>query len=120
NGLFVFEIVDTGPGIGPKDLPHIFEAFRQADDTAARPADGTGLGLTIARELARAMGGDITVSSALGVGSRFGFAAKLEAVNPATIPEPPANVGKPLPELKGGYRVLLVEDNDVNAMIASA
>jgi len=55
--LFSFEVRDTGPGISAKDAAHIFDAFRQADDSATRPADGTGLGLTIAREIAQAMGG---------------------------------------------------------------
>jgi signal transduction histidine kinase len=72
---YSFDVRDTGPGIASKDLGHIFEAFAQVDESATRPADGTGLGLTIARELARAMGGDISVSSALGVGSRFEFTA---------------------------------------------
>ena len=117
---FVFEVADTGPGISATDLPRIFEAFHQADDTAARPADGTGLGLTIARELARAMGGDITVSTALGVGSRFGFAVKLEPADPISIPDPAAKVGEPLIPLSSSYHVLLVEDNDVNAIIAAA
>ena len=85
-GVFVFEVADTGPGIADRDLPHIFEAFRQVDETASRPADGTGLGLTIARELAQAMGGDISVSSVVGVGSRFTFTARLDWAAAATSP----------------------------------
>src|SRR5262249_34912486 len=116
--IWSFEVTDTGPGIAQKDLARIFEAFSQADDSAARPADGTGLGLTIARELARAMGGDIEVSSAPGVGSRFTFTARLEAV-PAPPPEEKI-ASRPISRLPRGCRVLLVEDNDVNAIIASA
>ena len=120
NGEYVFEVTDTGPGIAAADLPRIFEAFHQAEDTAARPADGTGLGLTIARELARAMGGDVTVTTALGVGSRFGFAAKFEPADATSIPEPATKIGKPMAQTTSGYHVLLVEDNDVNALIATA
>lgn len=115
---FSFEIRDTGPGIAARDAAHIFDAFRQADDSATRPTDGTGLGLTIAREIAQAMGGDVTVSSAVGVGSQFTFTALL--------PEAPAvsdqggRTQPKLPHLRDGYRVLLVEDNEVNALIATA
>ena len=116
--LYSFEVRDTGPGISTKDAAHIFDAFRQADDSATRPADGTGLGLTIAREIAQAMGGDVTVSSAVGVGSQFTFTAVLPKapmiIDQAIRPEPK------LPHLREGYQVLLVEDNEVNALIATA
>ena len=116
--LFSFEVRDTGPGIAAKDAAHIFDAFRQADDSATRPADGTGLGLTIAREIAQAMGGDVTVSSAVGVGSQFTFTAVLPEA-PA-VPERAVQPAPKLPHLRDGYRVILVEDNEVNALIATA
>jgi signal transduction histidine kinase/DNA-binding NarL/FixJ family response regulator len=116
--LFSFEIRDTGPGIATKDAAHIFDAFRQADDSATRPADGTGLGLTIAREIAQAMGGDVGVSSAVGVGSQFTFTAILPEA-PATSDQS-AQPQPKLPHVREGYRVLLVEDNEVNALIATA
>ena len=119
-GLWSFAIIDTGPGIASADLEHIFEAFRQVDETKVRPADGTGLGLTIARELARAMEGDIVVSSAEGVGSRFTFTARLEAVPLEEIPPIDEKLTRRAPRLPRGCRVLLVEDNEVNALIASA
>jgi signal transduction histidine kinase/FixJ family two-component response regulator len=121
-GLFTFEVTDTGPGISNNDLQHIFEAFRQVDETAVRPADGTGLGLTIARELARAMGGDIVVSSALGVGSRFTFTTVLEPLESNQIPEKALKTGRGAPRVRltAGCRILLVEDNEVNALIAGA
>jgi signal transduction histidine kinase len=116
--LYSFEVRDTGPGIAAKDAVHIFDAFQQADDSATRPADGTGLGLTIAREIAQAMGGDVTVSSAVGVGSQFTFTAVLpdapSVIEQVTPAEPK------LPHLRDGYQVLLVEDNEVNALIATA
>lgn len=62
---------DTGIGIPPEKLEEIFESFRQADSTTTREYGGTGLGLTICRNLARALGGDIQVASQPGEGSIF-------------------------------------------------
>ena len=117
---YVFEVIDTGSGIEAADLGHVFEAFHQIDETASRPAEGTGLGLTIARELAQAMGGTISVSSAIGVGSRFTFTATLDTVAKDEIPVERRKVARPKSQLPAGCHVLLVEDNEVNALIASA
>jgi signal transduction histidine kinase len=70
DGELSLVVRDTGAGIRPEDLPHLFERFFRADD-AARNAPGTGLGLAITRSLVELHGGRITVQSALGVGSRF-------------------------------------------------
>jgi signal transduction histidine kinase/ActR/RegA family two-component response regulator len=67
---FVVSVQDTGPGIEARDLSGLFEEFRQVGPDTVR-TEGTGLGLAISRRLARAMGGDITVSSTLGAGSTF-------------------------------------------------
>ncbi|WP_157044761.1 sensor histidine kinase [Roseobacter sp. GAI101] len=64
-------ISDTGPGIEPRELEKIFEAFHQADLSGTRSAAGTGLGLSIAKELARLEGGTISVKSEVGLGSTF-------------------------------------------------
>lgn len=68
-GRLEIEVADTGDGIAPEDLPHIFDRFYRGGE-GARDA-GLGLGLSISRELARALGGDITVASTPGKGSRF-------------------------------------------------
>ena len=70
-GRIVFEVEDTGIGIAADQLDKIFEPFVQVDRRLNRPMEGTGLGLAISRELARGMGGEITVESRLGVGSTF-------------------------------------------------
>lgn len=67
-GAFV-EVADTGPGIGPDHLPHVFERFYRVD--GARSGPGSGLGLAIARENARLLGGELEVRSEPGAGSRF-------------------------------------------------
>ena len=67
-------VVDTGRGIPPGDLERIFEPFRQASDTVPDGPRGTGLGLPIARQIVRAHGGDLQVSSTPGEGSTFWFA----------------------------------------------
>jgi signal transduction histidine kinase len=64
-------VTDTGTGIPADRLHHLFEPFVQVDDSHARRSEGTGLGLAISRDLARGMGGDITVASEAGVGSTF-------------------------------------------------
>jgi two-component system sensor histidine kinase BaeS len=70
-GEAVITVRDTGIGIAPGDLPKVFDRFWRADPSRSRATGGSGLGLAIARQLARAHGGDITVTSDLGVGTTF-------------------------------------------------
>jgi signal transduction histidine kinase len=64
-------VADTGVGIEPEDLAHVFERFYRADSSRARVSGGFGLGLSIAKELIEAMGGTITATSEAGLGSTF-------------------------------------------------
>lgn len=65
------QVVDSGPGIPPEQLPDIFEAFRRGSDYVQRERQGAGLGLSIAKEIVTRMGGEISVFSEPGSGSSF-------------------------------------------------
>ncbi len=85
----VFGVRDTGTGIAPAALKHVFEPFRQADDSVNRRHGGSGLGLTITRQLIEAMQGSIKLNSEPGVGTYF----EVEIAIPMAVmqvPEPPA------------------------------
>jgi signal transduction histidine kinase len=79
---------DTGIGIAPKDFKHIFEAFRQVDQSITRKYPGTGLGLAIIDSLVRMMGGQIFLESQLGAGSMF----KIEIPRQISLPTPTTNI----------------------------
>ena len=70
-GCLAVRVTDTGRGIPPDQLERVFQPFVQVDARLTRTEEGTGLGLAISRDLARGMGGDLTVQSRLGEGSTF-------------------------------------------------
>ena len=73
DGMIAISVADTGTGIAPEDLPHIFERFYRADSSRSRATGGSGLGLTITRRIVEAHGGIIDVASEIGRGSTFTF-----------------------------------------------
>lgn len=115
--ILMFKVTDTGIGILPERIEVIFEEFKQASDSITREFGGTGLGLAIVRKLLHFMGSEIYVESEPDKGSRFFFSLKLLIGNEQSINQV---VRKPIDHttLKG-KKVLLVEDNKINQMVAS-
>jgi PAS domain S-box-containing protein len=113
-----FAVRDTGIGIAPADQERIFSDFSQASAATTREFGGTGLGLGICRRLVAMMGGELSLDSAPGRGSRFSFELSLavadEAAVPVTAAAPQLGTGDAL----AGLRLLVVEDNPVNQQVA--
>ena len=112
DGRLEFSVRDSGVGMDDATQGRLFQRFMQGDESPSRRASGTGLGLEISRDLARLMGGDITASSRLGVGSTFTASLPLAAVSaPASIS---IDRSKATPEAGRPLRVLVAEDHPVN------
>ena len=113
------EVWDTGIGLSPEQQARVFDAFEQADVSTTRRFGGTGLGLTISRELCQLMGGQIGVASQLGEGSRFWIVVPLQTPQEFTpaeaLPQPARG-----PVRWDGHRVLVVDDNPVNLEVMQA
>jgi len=105
-----FIVSDTGIGISEEKQKTIFEPFTQGDGSSTRKYGGTGLGLTICRQLIELMGGDIWLESVRGVGSSFHFVIPLE-IDPAAFPSEHALFFEP------GARVLVLDDHAASLKI---
>lgn len=114
-----FTIADTGIGIAEENLGKIFESFSQASSDTTRKFGGTGLGLTITRHLVELQSGTTGVTSKLGEGTQFTVTIPYSVGDPATA----ALKGKPEeqvdPSSLAGIRILLVEDNPFNQLVAT-
>jgi PAS domain S-box-containing protein len=119
--LIEFSVTDQGCGVSQENLEGIFKIFEQADTSTTRKFGGTGLGLTITKQLAKLMKGQVGVDSRLGEGSKFWFTAWL------SLSEEIIGFGHSINEfdnekiLKASYRganILVVEDNEINAEVA--
>jgi len=113
-----FEVIDTGIGMSESAQNRLFKAFSQADESITRQFGGTGLGLSLSKDLIELMNGQIGVDSQLGKGSRFWFSMTLEESDTEITPLPTAEVAQEsIPRFT--HNVLLVEDNPVNQMVAT-
>jgi signal transduction histidine kinase/CheY-like chemotaxis protein len=110
-GDLMFTVADTGIGIPPDKLQQIFSSFEQADSSTTRKYGGSGLGLAIAKRLTELMGGQITVESEVGKGSKFYFTAQFGLAPRILSP------GTQIVLSLAGYRVLVVDDNQINRLI---
>lgn len=117
----VLRVCDTGPGISPALTPTLFDPFVQADDTIARTHVGAGLGLAVARRLARAMGGDIALENTSTAGSTFVVRLPLPTAEVEVAPRPDPSVETDpafVEQASAAQRVLVVDDHATNREVA--
>lgn len=113
--LLEFRVVDTGAGIPPEALSHVFDPFYQADSSARRRHGGTGLGLAISHRLAELLHGSLTVESRLGAGSEFRLTVRAAAVSVLRKTEADEGGQASIQAL----RVLVVEDHEINRRLCA-
>lgn len=116
--LFCFSVSDTGIGMTPKFLKHIYEPFAQEGDDARSKFQGTGMGMPIVKSLVELMGGTIEISSEVGVGSTFNVQIPLDIDKNPQAREDASRQANSCS--LAGMNVLLAEDNELNAEIAQA
>jgi PAS domain S-box-containing protein len=115
----IFTVRDTGIGMTTEQLTRLFQPFSQADSSTTRKYGGTGLGLTICKQLVTLMGGSIQAESVYGKGSTFTFHVILSlALNDALTPADKNEQPNFLMPTFNAQRVLLVEDNEINQQVA--
>ncbi|WP_119393809.1 hybrid sensor histidine kinase/response regulator [Salinibius halmophilus] len=114
--LVSIAVIDTGIGIKENDLDRLFQSFSQVNSSTTRKFGGTGLGLAISQQLVELMGGEITVQSTYGQGSRFTVNVPMQLVSnrAKTITQPQIS----FPTAITPARILLVEDNQINQHVA--
>jgi signal transduction histidine kinase/CheY-like chemotaxis protein len=119
--LMSFEMVDTGIGITKEQSEHIFNPFAQADSSTTRKYGGTGLGLTLSKQLSAMLGGDLSLQSDVGVGSRFTLTVGTGPLHDVTFLHEVddaacSRISSPQPIVTYAISgsVLVAEDNEVN------
>ncbi|HXB34075.1 MAG TPA: ATP-binding protein [Puia sp.] len=109
-----FTVKDTGIGIPEASLPHIFDSFAQASRDTSRLYGGTGLGLTICKQLLHLQGGDISVTSAIGKGASFQFYLTFGISESPATDRNTVETTQDYSRLLAGKRFLVAEDNEIN------
>lgn len=113
-----FTIRDTGIGMTTEQINGLFQPFSQGDTSTTRKYGGTGLGLTICKQLAQLMGGEIRVASAFGSGSTFTFNVTLALASNQSNSVPEDEIPYCANPHYNAQRILLVEDNEINQQVA--
>ena len=116
--LIQFDIIDTGIGIATDYVDKIFESFTQAGTDITRKFGGTGLGLTISKQLSNMMQGDISVKSELGKGTTFTVVLPMEESEIQTSEDTGNLIDETMMQRLNHIKLLLVEDNEFNRMVA--
>jgi PAS domain S-box-containing protein len=117
--LIRIEVTDSGIGMEPRFVDHLFEPFTQADVSTTRNYGGTGLGLAISRELIELMGGTISVASKPGEGSTFRAELELDDEGAGAGADEQRRVNGPAPRWSSEPLVLVAEDNPVNQLVVA-
>ncbi|HTR28198.1 MAG TPA: ATP-binding protein [Puia sp.] len=112
--VLAFVVKDTGIGIPEASLPRIFDSFAQGGRDTSRLYGGTGLGLTICKQLLHLQGGDIAVTSAIGKGATFTFHLPFGVSESAADDRDAAETIQDYSKLLAGKRFLVAEDNEIN------
>ena len=115
---FIFTCEDTGIGMSEEYLPHIFEEFSREHTTTENKVAGTGLGLPIVKSMIELMGGSIQVESTQGVGTKFTVDISFDMASESDVYRDQISEQPDVLEKLEGKRILLAEDNDLNAEIA--
>ena len=113
----MFSVSDTGVGISAEDQKRVFDRFFTQEKSYDRMASGAGLGLTICKQIVELMGGQISLKSTLGKGTTFEVKVPILITNEKNIPDVEAKEPVNASSLKR-HKILLVEDNEINRMIA--
>jgi len=120
----IFNVIDTGIGMSKEQISRVFNAFTQADSSTTKLYGGTGLGLTLSQQLAKALGGKISVKSYEGIGSQFSFSLLVDSAAASKLVEKVEDnlelsfISEATDEqhnLEG--EILLAEDNDINQQL---
>jgi signal transduction histidine kinase/ActR/RegA family two-component response regulator len=113
DGCLTFSVADSGIGIAKKDLPLIFQPFRQVDDRMSRDTEGVGLGLSISKNLIELMNGSISIETQLGFGSTFTISIPMREASGLQVRESTHDSSSSL-------SILVAEDNKTNQVLIKA